>query len=340
MMDENDQWGPPAAMRMMQFVWPSPAITQAVYVAAVLGISDLVKDEPETAESLAARTGTHGPSLGRLLRALASLGIFSEKDHRFANTPLSETLRSDRPDSVRSIVLMLGAPFFWGPWGDLLGSIKTGQPAFNRLYGMPFFDYLTNHPDAALIFNQSMTGGTSMTATHLVAAYDFSIFRRIVDVGGGQGALLAGILAANPKLQGVLYDLPSVVAGADALRREPVASRAEIVGGDFFERVPEGADAYVLKGIIHDWADEEAVRILKNCRRAIASGGRVLLMEGILKPPNEPDPERFMDLLMLVVPGGRQRDESNFRALLGDAGFSIDRIIPTAGPSIIEGRPI
>jgi len=325
-------------MRMMEFVWPAAAVTQAVYVAAKLGIADLVKEGAETVESLAERTGAHGPSLGRLLRALASLGVFSDEDGRFANTPLSETLRSDRPDSVRSGVIMMGAPFLWRPWGDLLETVTTGQPAFDRLYGVPFFDYLPNHPDDARIFNESMSSGPWVAS--LVEAYDFSGFRRVVDVGGGQGVLLAAILTANPNLHGVLYDLPSVVAGADRLSSEPLASRAEIVGGDFFEQVPQGADAYVLKGVIHDWGDEDALKILKNCRRAIAPGGRLLLVESILKPPNTPDRGRFMDLMMLVMVRGRERSESDFRALLSDAGFSLDRVITTPGHAIIESRPV
>jgi SAM-dependent methyltransferase len=208
------------------------------------------------------------------------------------------------------------------------------------VYGTPFFDYLSNHPDDARIFNQSMSAGTSMRVAPLVEAYDFSRFRSIVDVGGGQGVLLAAILAANPNLRGVLQDSPSVVAGAEALRTERVASRVEIVGGDFFDRVPEGADAYVLKGVIHDWGDEDALKILRNCRRAISPEGRLLVIERILQPPNQPDPGRFMDLMMLVMVKGRERGESDFRTLLGDAGFSLDRVIPTAGPAIIESRPI
>jgi O-methyltransferase domain len=237
---------------------------------------------------------------------------------------------------------MMGSDFMWRPWGDLRETIVTGQPAFDRVFGARGWDYLATHPDDAAIFNAAMTSLSSVQLSDILAAYDFSRFERIVDVGGGQGLLLHGILSANPRVQGVLTDQPSVVAGTTALRSGPIANRCEVVGIDFFQSVPEGADAYLAKHVIHDWSDQDAVRILKNCRRAIRQDGTMLLIEMILKPANQPDFASFADLHMLVLgSGARERTEGQFRTLLGEAGFSLTRVIPTAGyVSIIESQPV
>jgi O-methyltransferase domain len=217
----------------------------------------------------------------------------------------------------------------------------TGRPAFDRVHGAAIADYLLAHPDQAEIVNAAMTALSSNELAEILAAFDFSRFARIVDVGGGHGMLLHGILSANPRLRGVLADQPSVVASATALRTGPVADRCEIVGIDFFQAVPEGADAYIAKSVIHDWNDSDAIKILKNCWRAISRDGTMLLIERILKPANQPDPAKFVDLAMLVLAsGGRERTEAEFRALLGEAGFSLIRVIPTAGAlSIIQSEP-
>jgi SAM-dependent methyltransferase len=222
--------------------------------------------------------------------------------------------------------------------GELHQAITTGQPAFDQVYGDSFFRYLAGHPGDAAVFDGAMTAGSSSVVTPLLAAYDFSRFTRIVDIGGGHGALLEAILTANPNLQGVLYDLPGVVAGADRLRTGNVAGRCEILGGDFFQGVPANADAYLLKGIIHDWDDNDAVKILKNCRRSIHPEGRLLLLETVLNPSSEPA-KGLMDMLMLTLVGGRERTEPDFRALLQRAGFSLSRVIQTSGPDIIESLP-
>jgi hypothetical protein len=317
--------------------------TQAIVVAASFGLADLLAAAPRTADELAQATKTHAPSLLRLLQFLASLGIFVEgADGKYRHTALSETLRSDAPRTLRAAVIMFGSEFMWRPWGDLRGTIITGQPAFDRVHGATILEYLAAHPDEAAIMNAAMTSVSSMQLSDILAAYDFSRFERIVDVGGGQGLLLHGILSANPRLHGVLADQPSVVAGANALRTGPIADRCEVVGIDFFRSVPEGADAYVAKSVIHDWNDHDAVRILKNCRRAIRQDGTMLLIEMILKAANQPDFARFADLQMLMVaPGGRERTEAQFGALLGEAGFSLTRVIRTAGfMSIIESKPV
>ena len=328
--------------QMWQFLWPAIGIAQALHVAAELRIADVVAKGPRTPDELAEATRTHEPSLRRLLCALASLGVFAEDaTGRFGNTPLSERLRSDHPESVRAWAVMLGAAFVWRPWGELGAAVGTGEPAFDAVYGTSLFEHFAKHRDDAAVFDAAMTAGSSIGAVPLLAAYDFSSFERIVDVGGGQGALLHGILSANPAVRGILYDLPAVITGAGALRAGPIADRCEVVGGSFFDRVPAGSDGYVLKNVIHDWNDEDAVRILKNCRRAIRRDGRLLLIEGVLRPANEPDPLKFLDLMMLVLVRGRERTESEFRTLLREAGFSLTRVIPTAGGSaIIENRPI
>lgn len=234
--------------------------------------------------------------------------------------------------------MMLGAHFFWKPTGELEEAVRTGQPSFERVYGAPFFEYLAGHADDAQVFNAAMSSSPDHLAA-IVGAYDFSRFERIVDVGGGHGLLLARILSANPRLRGVLYDLPAVVAGASALRQQPISQRCEIIGGDFFKGVPAGADAYILKGIIHDWNDEAALKILKNCRRAIHPDGRLLVQEAVLT--RSPDPTTaLMDMLMMVLTSGRERTESEFRSLLQEAGFSMVQVIREARVSIIESRPV
>jgi hypothetical protein len=327
-------------MQMMQLIWPGAMAVQAIHVAAKLGVPDLLRDGPKATDDLADATKAHGPSLQRLLRALTSLGVFAEDaEGRFQQTPLSETLRTDHPQSIRAWAVMLGAPFFWKPCGELHGTIRTGQPAFDRVHGERFFNYLAGHPEDAAVFNAAMSAATT-SLSEIVDSYDWSRFERIVDVGGGQGALLQGILSANSKVHGVLCDLPEVVAGAsETLRTGMLAERCEVIGGDFFEAVPDGADAYILSRIIHDWNDADAVRILKNCRRAIKPGGRLLLLETVVTSTSDPA-RRLMDLLMLVLSGGRERTGSEFGALLREAGFNLSHVIPTAGPSIIEGRPM
>ncbi len=312
---------------------------QAVHVAAKLSLADLIASGPKTANELADATQAHGPSMARLLRALASLGIFAtDAAGRYGQTALSDTLRSDRPDSIRPSAMMLGAHFIWKPSGALEEAVRTGQPPFEQIYGAPFFEHMAGHPDDAAVFNAAMSSSPSYVAA-IASAYAFSTFERIVDVGGGHGLLLAGILSASPRLNGVLYDLPSVVAGASAVRQEPVRQRCEMIGGDFFKEVPAGADAYILKGIIHDWDDEAALKILKNCRKAIRPDGTLLLVEAVLTPSTEPT-SALMDMLMMVLTSGRERAQSEFRSLLEEAGFSMVQVIRTAGVSIIESRPI
>jgi O-methyltransferase domain/Dimerisation domain len=331
----------PTAWQMMQIIWglmPS----RVVSVAAQFGIADLLALGPKTVEELATATGTHAASFGRLLRALASLQILVEDEAgHYRNTPLGETLRSDHPQSVRALARLWGRPMFLTPWQHLDNAITTGATAFDSLYGESFFHYLEQHAEDASIFNAAMSGTTAADASTVLAAYDFSRFNRIVDIGGGRGAFLQAILSATPQLKGILYDLPSVVANVQDDWDAEVAKRCEVRSGSFFEIVPEGADAYLLKRVIHDWDDQACLKILRNCRRAIFSHGTLLLVERVLTTPNEPDFGKLLDLHMLVLLGGRERSEAEFADLLREAGFALTRVTSTAGPhSIIESRPI
>jgi SAM-dependent methyltransferase len=324
---------------VMDLIWPGAFVAQSIHVVALLGVADALGTEPRTAEELAAAVQAHAPSLKRVLRALTTLGVFAENaDGRFRHTDLSETLRESHPGAVRAWALMLGAHFVWRPLGDLYESVRTGTPGFRRLYGERFFDWVRSHPEDGAVFHAAMTSGSAQRLPAVLAAFDFSPFERIVDVGGGHGALLAGILAASPKSRGVLYDLPDVVAGAEALRAPDVAGRCEIVAGDFFASVPAGGNAYILSRVIHDWDDDAALTILGHCRRAIRPDGRLLLVEGVSKPPNEPDPNKFLDV-WFIGGGGGERTEAEYRALLRRGGFSLARVVPAGGASILESRP-
>jgi hypothetical protein len=321
----------------MEYVWPGIIASQAIYVAAKLRIADLLASGPKTIAELASESGAHPPTLERLLRALSTLELFAPaSEGRFRNTPLSEMLRIDHPQSQRDGALFLPARFLWLPIGELFESVRTGEPAFRRIFGQPFFEYLAAHPADAAVFNNAMTQGIPWTSLALLAAYDFSRFEQLVDVGGGEGALLRDILAATPRLHGVLFDLPQVVTRASEILTGDISARCQIVGGNFFESIPEGADAYLLKGVIHDWPDDDAARILRNTRRAIRPDGTLLLIEGMVDSTSRR--VGLMELLMLVI-GGRERTEAEFRSLLASADFLLARIIPTETSSLIECHP-
>jgi SAM-dependent methyltransferase len=318
-------------------------ISRAIHVVARLGIADRLNEGPRGADELAQATRTHAPSLKRVMRLLVSAGLFAEEaDGRFALTPVGACLRAGVPGSMRAAALLFGG-ITQQAWGDLLGSVETGEPAFRRVFGMDPFDYMAQHPDEAANFDAAMADFTKHIALAVAAAYDFSPFRRIVDVGGGNGALLAGILKANPKLTGVLFDLPQVADRAAAPMRElGLADRCEIVGGDFFEAVPAGGDAYLLKHVIHDWNDDRATAILKSCRRAMGAEAKLLIVEGVYPPRiDQSDESRGAasnDVNMLVCTGGRQRSEAEFRSLYEAAGLRLTRIVPTQTPvKVIEG---
>jgi hypothetical protein len=315
--------------------------TQIVYVAAKLGIADVLKDGPRSIQMLAQATETHAPSLYRLMRALAGLGVFRENENgEYEATALGRCLASGSPGALRARAILNGEEWYAG-WGGLLQSVRTGETAFDRIVGMSFFEHLAANADTAVVFNEAMASSTESAARAVADAYDFSRSGSIVDVGGGTGAFLAGILQANPRARGILFDRPNVVGGARKLLSSAgVADRCEVVAGDFFETVPGGGDVYILSWIIHDWDDDRGIAILKNCRRAMADDARLLVIEQVIPPGNQPSLSKFYDLHMLVLSGGRERREDEYRALLAAADLQLARIIPTEVPrSVIEALP-
>ena len=328
-----------APSRMLQLL-NSFVTVQALHVAAALGISDLLADGPMTLDDLAAATGTHAPSLYRLLRMLTGAEVFREEaDGRFALAALGGTLRSEGADSVRDWALFVGRPEMWNAWGGLRDSLMTGEAAFPRAHGMSLWEYKAGHPEIGGPFDRWMSRQSDQHNAALVAAYDFSSFRVLADVGGGQGSTLAAILRANSSLRGILLDLPHVVAQPAPLEEAGVADRCEVIGGDMLQGVPMGADAYVIKRVLMDWGDEQATKLLRNCADAMPEDGKVLAVEMVLPPGNEPHPGKVFDVLMLLIhAGGRIRTEAEFRELFAAAGLRLARVIPTASPnSVLEG---
>lgn len=316
-------------------------VTQIIYVAAKLGIADLLKEGPRTIPALARSTKTHAPSLYRLMRALAGLGVFREnEDGQFEATTLGRCLVSGSPGALRARAIVNGEEWYRA-WGELLHSVRTGETAFDHVFGMPFFEHLSANAGAAAIFNEAMASSTELAVRAVAEAYDLSGAGTIVDVGGGTGAFLAGILMANPGARGILFDQPEVVANASGLLTSGgVADRCAVVAGDFFEAVPSGDDVYILSWIIHDWDDDRGVTILKNCRRAMADDARLLVIEQVVPRGNEPSLSQLYDLHMLALSGGRERREDEYRALLAAADLQLARIIPTRVPrSLIEALP-
>jgi hypothetical protein len=262
----------------------------------------------------------------------------SDDRRHFSLTPLADCLRSDIPGSQRSLAIMTGEEHYHA-FGQLLYSVQTGRIAFDKLYGMPVFDFLQNHPEQAKIFDEAMVGVHGRETAAMLDAYDFSGIRVLADIGGGNGSVLTAILRRHPAMRGILFDLPSVIERAKAnLQAADLGQRCQAVGGSFFEAVPVGADAYLLRHIIHDWDDEKATRILQNVNRAMNKDGRLLIIESVIPPGNDPFPAKLLDLAMLVIPGGQERTEEEYRTLYGGAGFRLTRIVPTnAGVSVIEG---
>jgi hypothetical protein len=328
----------PPPIQMLQLIsgfW----IARCIYVVAKLGLADLIKDESKTADDLAAATGTHGPSLFRVLRALASVGVITQDDHnRFGATALSDTLR-DEPGSIRAFAMTELGEEHYPAWGELLHSVRTGGIAFDQAFGENCWEFFAKHPENAKIFNDAMSGMTAQANQALHAAYDFAGIKKIMDVGGGHGALITSILEKNPGMTGILFDSPQVIEGAKGkIAGSAIADRCEPIGGDFFQSVPTGAEAIILKWIIHDWNDEQSVAILKNCHRALPENGKLILVEAVVPNTSEPHFSKFIDLNMLVMTGGRERTEAEFRKLYEDSGFKLTRVVPTESPfSVIEG---
>ena len=305
-------------------------VSQALHVAASLGIADLLASGARTSDELAVATKTHAGALYRVLRALAAASVFHEAPgRRFSLTSMGECLRKDAAEQAGAWAAFIGRPYIWAAWSHLMHSVQTGETAFSSLYGEGVWAYRAAHPEEGAIFDAAMTALSKDVAAGVIAAYDFAPFSRAVDVGGGQGALVGGILAAHPALRGVLFDQPHVVAQAKSgLEALGVADRCEAVGGSFFDQVPAG-DLILLKAVLHDWDDADAHAILQTCRRAITPGGTLLVIERVLPPPNEGLDAKFADLNMLVGAGGRERTAEEFAALLASAGFASTRAVPT-----------
>ena len=315
-------------------------ISQAIYAAAKFGIADHLKDGPKTVEELAGATSTNADALYRLLRALASVGIFTESElRRFSLTPLAEPLKSDVAGSKRALALMCGDEQFRA-WAEIDYSIRTGEIAFDKVFGKPIFNYLGEHPDKARIFDAAMVGVHGRESNAVLNAHDFSAIGVVADIGGGNGSQITEILKKHNSMKGILFDLPHVIERAkERIHAAGLQDRCKLVSGSFFDAVPPGADAYILRHIIHDWDEEKCLTILRNCYRAMQPASILLVIESVIPPGNEPFHGKFLDLHMLLIPGGKERTESEYRTLFNRAGFELTRIVPTgAEVSIVEGK--
>ncbi|MBN2489676.1 MAG: methyltransferase domain-containing protein [Planctomycetes bacterium] len=314
--------------------------SQALHVAAHLRIADLLAAGPRTAEELAGRTASDSRALYRVLRALAGAGVFEEDgEGRFALTPLAAGLRTDDPATLQPFAVMAGTEFYQA-WGELLHTVQTGEQGFRRSFGMPFFSYMTRRPDRHAIYDAAMTAVHGGETEPMLEAYDFAPLGTVMDVGGGNGSLLAAILARYPAARGILFDLPAVADRArEAISGQGLSARCEVVGGDFFTAPLPRADAVVLRHVLHDWEDAEAIAILRQCRATLPPGGRILVVEMVIPAPNEPSFGKWLDLMMLLV-GGRERTSTEYGRLFDAAGLTLSRIVPTrCDVSIVEGVP-
>jgi hypothetical protein len=315
--------------------------SHVVYVAAKLGLADLLAKGPMSAEQLAERTETHAPSLYRLMRTLASLGIMTEdSSHRFALTTVGEAMKTGAPGCARATILTIASPFWSSGFSELMYSVQTGKPGFEKMVGMPIFDWFADHPEEASLFNETMVGIHGAEPAAVAAAYDFSGMKTIVDVGGSTGNLLLTILERNPEARGILFDMPHVVRDAPpVIKARGLTDRVSIEPGSFFESVPSGGDAYMLSHIIHDWSEDQCLTIFGNCRRVMNPDTRLLIIEMVLPAGNTPHPGKMLDMMMLVGPGGRERTADEYGELLDKAGLRLTRVVPTeSAVSVVEAK--
>lgn len=335
---------PALMLRQLSFAM---RVSRALYAGVELRIADILASGAQTSAEIAAKTGTHAPTLRRLLRALVAYGVFEEQaPDIFRLNAAGELLRKDAPGSQRAGVLFTAGAARWELWSDFLESVRTGQAVVERAFGKNIFEQLRDDTEESALFNQAMTSYSAALSAPVVAAYDFSSFGRIVDVGGGNGRFLTDILAANSRVHGIVFDLPNVVTMATALVNASAAvERCEIIAGDFFESIPSGADAYLLKQVIHDWDDARCVAILTNCHKAMSPAAKLLIVERVM--PEKAEAGRaadsyLLDLEMLVnTPGGRERTEAEFSDILIEAGFRLTRIVPTSAQvSVIEALAV
>jgi len=331
---------PPAHVGILQLM-NGVLVAGAVSCLARLGIPDLVEATPKSVQELAGQTGVNPHALYRLMRATASVGVLSEgPDGKFSQTPMSAVLRSKATPSLRAFAIMTGREWHGRGWAQLEHCVRTGNPAMQQIYGAPMFEYLKQHPEEAQIFNDAMSDISTIDSPAVAEAYNFDGIRTIVDIAGGHGLLLATILARNPQLQGTLYEVSHVLEGARSGPLKPLLERCTLASGDMFCSVPAGADAYIMKHIIHDWPDDRCVQLLKACRKGVNAGGKLLVVDCVIQPGNDFSTGKFLDLQMLIFPSGCERTEKQFRDLFAASGWRLKRIIPTAASdSIMEGVP-
>lgn len=332
---------PPHYVRMIEMA-RGHYVAMVVHAAAHFALADHLADGAKTADELAGPTRTHAPSLYRLMRTLAGLGVLTEDArHRFRLTPLGETLKTGAPGAARSTIRTIAGDWFWKGMEHFTYSVGTGKSGFEKALGLPIFDYLAKHPEKAALFSETMIGVHGEEPATVAEAYDFSEIGVLMDVGGATGNMLTHILARHPGPRGILFDLPHVVKDAcPFIESRGLSDRIEIRGGSFFESVPTGADGYLLSHIIHDWSEEQCVAILRNVRRAMKPEGRLLLVEMVLPPGDAPHPGKMLDMIMLVGPGGQERTAEEYGRLLEKSGFRLTRVVPTKSPvSVVEGVP-
>lgn len=317
-------------------------ISKMIHEVARLDIADHLRGGPRSAAELAQLAGADAAGLGRVLRALASVGVFTEDaSGRFAATPLGETLRSDRPDSMRDFALMMCESYNWQAWDHLHAGVTGKDVPFREVFGLPVFEYLAGHPADEAVFARSMTSISGAENPAVAAALDLTGVRSLVDVGGSRGHLLDNVLRHHPGVRGVLFDLPQVVAAAESgpYLGGDLAERVAFIGGSFFDGVPAGHDAYMMKYILHDWSDDECRTILTHCRNAMAPGGRVFVVDTVIEPGNAPQWGKLLDINMMVITGGRERTQPEFAELFASAGLRLDAVVSTGCPvSVLVGR--
>ncbi|GGM05622.1 MULTISPECIES: methyltransferase [Micromonospora] len=330
----------PAPFALLDLIQGS-MVTQAIHAAATLGIADTLAEGPLSAEEIATRVGSHPDATYRLLRLLASRSIFVERDGTFALTPMADALRADAPMSMRRIALLMGHPIHWEDWNHFTETIRTGEPSLPKVRGMSAWEFFGTNPGYAQVFFEGMGNLSEMETEPLVEAYDYTRFNKIVDVGGGQGTLLAAILNKATDAKGVVF-APSVAEVAQqVVEQAGVADRCTVEPGNFLESVPTGGDAYLLKHIVHDWPEAQAVEILKKVREAAGPGSKLLLMEFVLPEDNEPHSGKLVDLWLMLLVGGKERTAAQYSDLLAKAGFRLTGVTTTTSPiAIVEAEPV
>ena len=328
---------PPQAvmMQMASGYW----ITQLIYAAAKLGIADLLKDGPKSCEEIAAATGTQAKAVYRVLRTLAGAGVFAETEEpgHFTLTPLAASLRSGVPGSMRAMAVMFGEEQYQA-WGEILYSLRTGESSFEHMYGVPMFKYFVDNPEPGEIYEEAMTSVSAAEKAEILKSYDFSYIKKLVEVGGGHGSFISSILKANPNMQGVLFDQPYVIEGANFIKEQGLEDRCELVAGNFYESVPSGGDAYSLKHVLHGCSDEQSITVLKNCHNAMVEHGKLLIVERVVGSGPDSFLAKFLDVnMMMLVNGGCERTETEYRNIIEAAGFEVTNVVPSkAGVSVIE----